>query len=166
MHTCIRREGYLLLAKIACCHFNWMLQGESEEVWTNAAIYSHALLRISVIRGQRSVRIAPPSLPPHQSGPATQDSSGCAGPVLCHGPALWSPPSGSVGDIFLWHIEWAQTYVIGQSRKALRIYFEPRYVIQEITENAYMLHVVCTTYHPWLRPIIGQSSPNIPQTPI
>ena len=37
------------------------------------AIYSHALLRIHVIGDQRSVRIAPPSLPPHHSGPATRD---------------------------------------------------------------------------------------------
>ena len=48
-------------------------QGESEEVWTNSAIYSHALLRIHVIGGQRSVRIAPPSLPPHHSSPTTRD---------------------------------------------------------------------------------------------
>ena len=32
-----------------------------------------ALLRICVIGGQRLVRIAPPSLPPHHSGPATRD---------------------------------------------------------------------------------------------
>ena len=30
-------------------------QGKSEEVQTNITIYSHALLRIHVIRGQRSV---------------------------------------------------------------------------------------------------------------
>ena len=48
-------------------------QGESEEVRTNVAIYSHALLRIHVIGGQRSVRVAPPSLPPHHSGLATRD---------------------------------------------------------------------------------------------
>ena len=48
-------------------------QGESDKVWTNIAIYSHALLRIHIIGGQRSVRIAPPSLPPHHSGPATRD---------------------------------------------------------------------------------------------
>ena len=92
-----------------------MLQGESEEVWINTAIYRHALLRMQVIGGQRSVRIALPFLLPHHSGPATMQglpvfhlcwnaplmvSSGCAGrlspipPVLCHGPALWSPPSG------------------------------------------------------------------------
>ena len=28
---------------------------------------------IHIIGGQRSVRIAPPSLPPHHSGPATRD---------------------------------------------------------------------------------------------
>ena len=52
------------------------------------------------------MRIAPPSLPPHHSGPATRDfrpSSGCARPpspttpVLCHGPVRWSPPNGSGG---------------------------------------------------------------------
>ena len=38
-------------------------------------IYSHALLRIHVIGGgsQRSVRIAPPSLPPHHSSLATRE---------------------------------------------------------------------------------------------
>ena len=63
----------LELGKITCdistecssCH-----QGESEEVQTNI---SHALLRTHVIGGQRSVRIAPPSLPPHHRGPATRD---------------------------------------------------------------------------------------------
>ena len=49
-------------------------QGESEEVWTNVAIYSHSLLRIHVIGGQRLVRIASPSLQggrsnPHQFSP-------------------------------------------------------------------------------------------------
>ena len=48
-------------------------QGESEEVRTNSAIYSHALLRIHLIGDQRSVRIGPPTLPPHRSGPATRD---------------------------------------------------------------------------------------------
>ena len=59
------------------------------------------------------MRIAPPSLSFHHSSPATRDfqssisveavSYGYAGPlsptapVLCHGPALWSPPSGSGG---------------------------------------------------------------------
>ena len=92
-----------------------MLQGESEEVWINTAIYSHALLRMHVIGVQRSVWIALPFLPPHHSGPATRDFqssisvemllSGChldvqcmhpspIPPVLCHGPPLWSPPSG------------------------------------------------------------------------
>ena len=33
-----------------------------KEVQTNVAIYSHAVLRICVIGGQRLVRIAPPSL--------------------------------------------------------------------------------------------------------
>ena len=44
-----------------------------EEVQTNVAIFSYTLLRIHVIGGQRLVRIAPPSLPPHHSGPATRD---------------------------------------------------------------------------------------------
>ena len=44
-----------------------------EEVRNNVAIYSRALLRIHVVGGQRSVRIAPPSLPPHHSGPATRN---------------------------------------------------------------------------------------------
>ena len=44
-----------------------------KEVRNNVAIYSRALPRIHVIGGQRSVRIAPPSLPPHHSGQATRD---------------------------------------------------------------------------------------------
>ena len=39
---------------------------------TNIAIYSYALLRIHIV-GQRSVRVAPPSLSPHHSDPATRD---------------------------------------------------------------------------------------------
>ena len=42
-------------------------QGESEEVRTNTAIYSHELLRIHVIGGQRLGRIAPYFLPPHHT---------------------------------------------------------------------------------------------------
>ena len=41
-----------------------------KEVRTNVAVYSHSLLRIHVIGGQRLVRIAPPSLSLHHSGPA------------------------------------------------------------------------------------------------
>ena len=98
-----------------------MLQSSSGRKWkkceTMLLFYSHTLLRIHVIGGQRSVRIVPPSLPPHHSGPATRDfqssisvestlpqvSSGCARPpspttpVLCHGPVRLSPPSGSGG---------------------------------------------------------------------
>ena len=48
-------------------------QGEVKEVRNNVAIYSHALPRIHIIGGQRSVRIAPPSLPLHHTGPATKD---------------------------------------------------------------------------------------------
>ena len=47
-----------------------MIRAKVKEVQTSAAIYSHALLRILVIGGQRSVRVTPPSLPPHHSGPA------------------------------------------------------------------------------------------------
>ena len=50
-----------------------VIRAKVEEVRNNVAIYSHALLRIHVIGCQRSVRIAPPSLPPHHSGPATRD---------------------------------------------------------------------------------------------
>ena len=50
-------------------------QGESEEVRTTA-IYSHALLRMHVIGGQRLVRVAPPSLPPHHSSPVTLITTG------------------------------------------------------------------------------------------
>ena len=44
-----------------------MIRAKVKEVQTSAAIYSHA---IQVIGGQRSLRVAPPSLPPHHSGPA------------------------------------------------------------------------------------------------
>ena len=78
-----------------------------EEVQTNISIYSHALLRIHIIGGQRSVRIAPPSLPPHHSGPATiHDYSYIdtfmiiAIDIKCH--ALW-PFSPSVCLLLLRH---------------------------------------------------------------
>ena len=41
-------------------------------IQTNIAIYSHVLLRIHVIGGQRSVRIAPPSQPPYHRSQETQ----------------------------------------------------------------------------------------------
>ena len=50
-----------------------VIRAKVKEVRNNIAIYSHALPRIHVIGGQRSVSIAPPSLPPHHSGPATRD---------------------------------------------------------------------------------------------
>ena len=50
-----------------------VIKAKVKEVQTNVAIYTHALLRIHVIGRQRSVRIAPPSLPPHHSGPATRE---------------------------------------------------------------------------------------------
>ena len=83
---------------------------------TNIAIYSYALLRICVNGGQMSVRIAPPSLPPHQvvqqlgtSSPPSQLKYSSEGVIwmcrasftnsscpLPHGPA---PPSESVGGL-------------------------------------------------------------------
>ena len=48
-----------------------VIRTKVKEVRNNVAIYSHALLRIRTIGGQRSVRIAPSSLPPHHSTPAT-----------------------------------------------------------------------------------------------
>ena len=50
----------------------WII-GESEEVWTNVAIYSDPPLRIHIIGAQRPVRIAPPSQPPHHNSPATRE---------------------------------------------------------------------------------------------
>ena len=45
-----------------------MLQSSSGQKWrANFGIYSHALLRIHVIEGQRSVRIASPFLSPHHT---------------------------------------------------------------------------------------------------
>ena len=62
-----------------------VIRAKVEEVRNNVAIYSHTLLRIHVIGGQRSVRIAPPSLPPHHSGPATRDfQSSISVEVLFH----------------------------------------------------------------------------------
>ena len=48
-------------------------QQENEIRTANTAIYSHALLKTHVIRGQRLVRIAPPPLPSHHSSPANRD---------------------------------------------------------------------------------------------
>ena len=50
-----------------------VIRAKVKEMWTNVAIYSHALPRMHVIGGHRLVRIAPPSLPPHHGGPATRD---------------------------------------------------------------------------------------------
>ena len=44
-----------------------------KEVRTKHYYFIATLLRIHVIGGQRSVRIAPPSLPPHHSDPAARD---------------------------------------------------------------------------------------------
>ena len=57
-----------------------------KDVLTNVVIYGHALLRMHVIGGQRSVRIASPSLPPHHSSPATRDfQSSILVEALLHG---------------------------------------------------------------------------------
>ena len=50
-----------------------IFRAKSEEVKTNIAIHSHALLRIHIHRRSKVVRIAPPSLPPHHSNPATRN---------------------------------------------------------------------------------------------
>ena len=50
-----------------------VIRAKVKEVRTNITIYSHTLLRIHIIGGQRSVRIAPPSLPPHHTDPAARD---------------------------------------------------------------------------------------------
>ena len=73
------REGYLLLTwawKITCWCFDWMLHSWSGRKWRSANKCCYALLKIHVIGGQRLVRVALPSLPPHHSGPATWDFSG------------------------------------------------------------------------------------------
>ena len=57
-----------------------VIRAKVKEVRTNITIYSHTLLRIHVIGGQRSVRIAPPSLPPHHSDPVP----GCWIAVMKH----------------------------------------------------------------------------------
>ena len=50
-----------------------IIRAKVKKVRTNITIYSHTLLRIHVIGGQRSVRIVPPFLPPHHSDPAARD---------------------------------------------------------------------------------------------
>ena len=50
-----------------------VIRAKVKEVQNNVAIYTHALPKIHLIVGRRSVRIAPPSLPPHHSSPATRD---------------------------------------------------------------------------------------------
>ena len=60
-----------------CQWFSWIFQLSSGRKWpslTNATINSHALCRIHIIEGQRSVRIAPSSLHLHHSGPDTRES--------------------------------------------------------------------------------------------
>ena len=71
-YTIIRENGYLLPTwvwkkNLPTFQLNdpVVIRPKVKEVWTNAVIYSHALLRIHVIGSQRSVRIALPSLPPH-----------------------------------------------------------------------------------------------------
>ena len=88
-----------------------IIRPKMKKVRTNVAIYSHTLLRLHIIGGQRSVKIAPPSLL-HHSGSATRDfqssisveallrgyhldawaGSSSTAPVLCHGPVQLSPP--------------------------------------------------------------------------
>ena len=82
---CINRE------KVICCQLEFrkitlptfrlnapvVIRAKVKEVRNNVAIYSHALPGIHVIGGQRSVRIAPPSLPS-----SSQRSSNQGLPVL------------------------------------------------------------------------------------
>ena len=78
---CINEEkGYLLptqARKITLPTFRLnapvIIRAKVKEVRTNITIYSHTLLKIQVIGGLRSVRIAPPFLPPHHSDPAARD---------------------------------------------------------------------------------------------
>ena len=75
-----------------------VIRAKVKEVRTNITIYSHTLLRITVIGGQRLVRIAPPSLPPHHSDPAARDfqssiSSRSDGDSPTHAPLQLTSPS-------------------------------------------------------------------------
>ena len=78
---CINEEeGYLLptiARKITLPTFRLnapvVIRAKVKEVRTKTSLFIATLLRIHVIRGQRLVRIAPPSLPPHHSDPATRD---------------------------------------------------------------------------------------------
>ena len=116
------REGYLLptwVWKTTCRHFDGMLQSSSGQKWKKC---EQTLLFIAMhywgsleVKGRWGLLLPPASssqrssnqgLPVLHLGWSTplRVSSGCAGPpsptapVLCHGPALWSPPSGSDGD--------------------------------------------------------------------
>ena len=62
-HKINREKGYLYQHEfgITCWHFSWILQlAIVKEVRTNIATYSYDILRIHIIGGQMSVRIAPP----------------------------------------------------------------------------------------------------------
>ena len=71
------REGYLSptwTRKITCRCFNWLLQSSSERKWRSAN--KRTAMHLWPHGGQRSIRIASPSLPSHashHSGPATRD---------------------------------------------------------------------------------------------
>ena len=109
-----------------------------KEVRNNVAIYSHALPRIHVIGGQRSVRIASPSLPPHHNSPATRDFQSsiliealfhrCHPDVqgllhqqlLSSGPVRWSPSSGLGGGAPM-HIPLQLTSPSSSSRRHLGV---------------------------------------------
>ena len=45
-----------------------IIRAKLKDMQANIAIYSHVLLTIYIIGGQRSAKIAPPYLPPHHSG--------------------------------------------------------------------------------------------------
>ena len=61
--ACYNKDAYIV--NIQCLVAPVIIRAKVKKVQTNITIYSHILLRIHVIGGQRSVRIAPPSLPSH-----------------------------------------------------------------------------------------------------
>ena len=68
----------------------------------------HSLLRIQVIGGQSSVRIAPPSLPFHHSSPATRDFQ-CS---ISNEALLSQSISKVIFQAHLWGTQWKATQIV------------------------------------------------------
>ena len=137
--------------------FSWH-QGESESSAKQTLLFIaiHAVLRISVIGGQRSVRIAPPSLTPHHTSPATKDFQSSIS-VEVRIASLSLPPhdgevscSGAYMDNY--HpIHWKETTVLDHGRgkellvkEALHIQMTPLEEHRHLTSNDVYVIFSCT----------------------